>query len=175
MQEKAATAGECLLKQGDKDGECMYVVESGELDCSINDKVVKTCTTGDGFGELALLYNCPRAATVVSRTDSVLWQLDRKTFQHIVADAAQQKRSRYEEFLEKSPLMASMTKYDRSQLADVLKAEAFEDGATVVKQGDEGSKFYIIEEGAAVAMKDGAEVKNYSTGDYFGELALLRS
>jgi cAMP-dependent protein kinase regulator len=174
MQEKPTKAGEQIINQGD-DGDCLYVVESGELDCSVKGTVVKTCSHGDAFGELALLYNCPRAAAVTSRTDCVLWQLDRNTFQHIVADAAQKKRERYEAFLEKSPLMASMSKYDRSQVADVLKAESFEDGAAVVEQGQEGSKFYIMEDGAAVATKDGAEVKSYGPGDYFGELALLRS
>jgi cAMP-dependent protein kinase regulator len=174
MQERPAKEGECLINQGD-DGDFMYAVESGTVDCSIDGTVVKTCTTGDAFGELALLYNCPRKATVVSRTDSILWQLDRKTFNHIVADAAQKKRSRYETFLEKSSLMASMTQYERSQLADVLRAETFDDGATVVNQGEDGDKFYIIEEGTPVAVKDGAEVKTYGPGDYFGELALIRS
>jgi len=53
---------------------------------------------GDAFGELALLYNCPRAATITAKGDAELWSLDRKTFNHIVKDAAAQKREKYEEF-----------------------------------------------------------------------------
>ena len=49
---------------------------------------LKTYVPGEAFGELALLYNAPRAATIVAKTACVLWQLDRNTFNHIVKDAA---------------------------------------------------------------------------------------
>jgi cAMP-dependent protein kinase regulator len=50
---------------------------------------LKSYEPGDAFGELALLYNAPRAATIKSKTDSFLWVLDRNTFNYIVKDAAQ--------------------------------------------------------------------------------------
>ena len=43
---------------------------------------------GEGFGELALLYNCPRAATITALEESTVWRLDRDTFNNIVKDAA---------------------------------------------------------------------------------------
>ncbi len=79
--------------QGD-DGDCLYVIENGVFHCKIARKdtgdeiVVKTCEPGDAFGELALLYNCPRAASVDSTTDALMWKLDRETFNAIVKDAA---------------------------------------------------------------------------------------
>lgn len=51
-------------------------------------KHLKSYEPGEAFGELALLYNAPRAATIVAKTDSSLWVLDRNTFNHIVKDAA---------------------------------------------------------------------------------------
>jgi len=139
------------------------------------DKVVKTCDEGDVFGELALLYNCPRAASVEAQTKCVLWQLDRDTFNSIVKDSAQKKRERYDTFLAKVPILSSMTAYERSQLADALKPESVTDGGAICKQGDVGNKFYIIEDGEAVATKGGQQVMSYSAGDYFGELALIRN
>lgn len=97
----------------------MYVVESGELSCfklfpgNEEPTFLKTYKPGEAFGELALLYNAPRAATIVSDTSSLLWVLDRKTFNHIVKDAANRKREKYENFLEKVPLLSTMEPYER--------------------------------------------------------------
>ena len=49
---------------------------------------LKTYQPGEGFGELALLYNAPRAATITADEDSIVWRLDRDTFNNIVKDAA---------------------------------------------------------------------------------------
>lgn len=178
MSEVNAAEGERVISQGDQ-GDFLFVIETGKLDCIIKingeDKVVKTCEAGDVFGELALLYNCPRAATVAAKDACVLWKLDRDTFNNIVKEAAQKKRQRYDAFLAKVPLLSNMDAYERSQLADALKIEQVTDGAAIFKQGDVGNKFYILEEGAAVATKNGAEVMKYGAGDYFGELALLRN
>jgi cAMP-dependent protein kinase regulator len=80
--------GETIIKQGD-DGDNFYIIESGQCDVFVKkgDKpAVKVITVGPGnsFGELALMYNCPRAATVTAQTDTVLWAVDRKTFTCIV-------------------------------------------------------------------------------------------
>merc|ERR1719424_1816971 len=178
MSEVIAPEGERVINQGDQ-GDFLFVIETGKLDCIIKidreDKVVKTCEAGDVFGELALLYNCPRAATVQAQVACVLWKLDRDTFNNIVKEAAQKKRQRYDTFLAKVPLLASMDAYERSQLADALKVETFPDGGAICKEGDVGNKFYVIEEGEAFATKGGKQVMAYSAGDYFGELALIKN
>merc|ERR1712194_318806 len=84
-------------------------------------------------------------------------------------------RSRYDTFLSKVPLLASMDAYERAQLADALKCETFAAGQTIVSQGEAGHKFYIVEEGEASATKGGVQVMTYNPGDYFGELALIRN
>ena len=72
----------------------MYVLESGSLECTKVFKKgdpptkLKVYVPGEGFGELALLYNAPRAATITATEASVVWKLDRGTFNHIVKDAA---------------------------------------------------------------------------------------
>jgi cAMP-dependent protein kinase regulator len=86
--------GDVVIKQGD-DGDYFYLVESGELDCKkflnpddTQETYLKTYVAGESFGELALLYNAPRAATITCKSkDSELWALDRKTFSHIILDA----------------------------------------------------------------------------------------
>lgn len=56
------------------------------------DKYLKTYKKGEAFGELALMYNAPRAATIKSKTDGTLFALDRITFSQIVKQAAIRKR-----------------------------------------------------------------------------------
>lgn len=172
-----------VIKQG-QDGAELFVVDIGHLKCykKINneDKLVKEYEAGQCFGELSLLYSVPRAATIINTTDAVLWSLDRSTFNHIVKDAAVKRRERYVAFLSKVDLLDDMDPYERSQLADALASVKFEAGAYIIKEGEEGNSFYIIEEGEAVAtkiIKEGQqpeEVKRYHAGNYFGELSLLK-
>ena len=130
---------------------------------------------GNSFGELALMYNAPRAATVISTEPSTLWQLDRITFRRIVMDSAFQRRRMYESFLEEVPLLKDLTSYERSKIADALETTKYPSGSTIITEGDVGDKFYMLESGEADAYKRGVDkpVKHYKKGDYFGELALL--
>merc|ERR1712039_1154756 len=146
----------------------------GELDCVKKidgaEKVVKTCSPGDVFGELALLCNCPRAASVVAKDASVCWQLDRDSFSHIVKEAAVKRRNKYDQFLKSVALISSIDSYERSQIADALKSESFKKGEIIVKQDEPGDKFYILEEGVLYASKaiPGQGEKNvmdYKPGD----------
>lgn len=135
---------------------------------------------GESFGELALLYNAPRAATIIAKEECVLFALDRETFNNIVKDAASKKREKYESFLSKVELLESMDPYERSKIADALKPMKFKVNEFVVKEGETGDTFFLVEDGDAVASKVLQPGKNpetvykYKSGDYFGELALLK-
>jgi len=66
--------GDIIINQGD-DGDNFYLVESGELTCTklmnpddAKETFLKTYVPGESFGELALLYNAPRAATIVCKS-----------------------------------------------------------------------------------------------------------
>ena len=182
MEKCSFKPGERIIQQGD-DGDCLYVVEDGLLECKVVqngvEQVVKTCTVGDVFGELALLYNCPRAASVDSKNECTVWRLDRETFNHVVKDAALKKNVRHDAFLRKVSLFSSLSDHQRAQIADSLKAEKVHRDDIVVRQGEEGDKFYIVEEGTLVALKSvnngpAKQMMKFSAGDYFGELAMLK-
>lgn len=187
LQERKVPAKDVrVIVQGDA-GDYFYVVEEGNFDIYVSKTgtveagpdglgtKVASSGPGNSFGELALMYNAPRAATVVSTEPSVLWQLDRVTFRRIVMDSAFQRRRMYESFLEEVPLLKDLTSYERSKIADALETSKYPAGSTIIAEGDVGDKFYMLEAGEADAYKRGVDqpLKHYKKGDYFGELALL--
>lgn len=129
---------------------------------------------GGSFGELALMYNAPRAATVISAEPGcTLWALDRVTFRRILMESTFARRRMYENFLEEVPLLSTLTPYERSKIADALKTQKFAPGDVIIKEGDPGHSFYLLESGEADAYKGDNKVLHYKKGDFFGELALL--
>ena len=185
FEERKYSAGQNVITQGEE-GDVLYLVDSGELDCEKVFKkgdqptYLKTYKPGESFGELALLYNAPRAATIRAKTDAICWALDRECFNNIVKDAAIKKREKYENTLKKVEILQSIDPYELGQICDALKTKTFKKGEFIIKQGDRGDVFYILEEGNAHAEKifeEGKEperVKDYESGGYFGELALLK-
>ncbi|KAK3825934.1 MAG: cyclic nucleotide-binding-like protein [Benniella sp.] len=182
MTEKRFKCNENVIEQGAV-GDFFYVVETGTLDVFVAkggkpaEKVFEY-GSGGSFGELALMYNGPRAATVIATSDVVLWALDRITFRRILMENTSRKRRMYEEFLETVPLLMSLEPYERHKIADALESVYFNDGETVIKQGDQGDNFFIVESGEATVTKcndEGVEfaMPGLKPGQYFGELALL--
>ena len=180
-EEKRFKKNEYVIKQGDN-GDNLYIIESGELICEkvFNEgeqpTYLKTYKEGELFGELALLYNAPRAATIYAKTDCILWALDRLTFNSIIKESSINKREKYKKFLETIPLLSTVEIYELYSICDAIKVEKFSKNQFIIKEGEEGDKFFILDEGEAVATKENMNFKKkYFKGDYFGELALLRN
>lgn len=173
LHEKKVSSGTDVIKQGDE-GDFFYIVESGTLDFKVNGEKVGSAGSGSSFGELALMYNAPRAATVTATSDAVLWALDRMTFRRILLDKTSTKRKLYGEFLKEVPVLSVLDSYELSKLADAMSSEVYEPGQVVIKEGDVGEQFYIIESGEAEVSKEGEGiVQDLTKGGYFGEIALL--
>ena len=186
MEEKRFKLDEKVITQGE-DGDCLYIVETGNLKCyktfnpEDSPKFLKTYQPGESFGELALLYNCPRAATIICSTDEcILWSLDRETFNHIVKDAAQKKREKYENFLKNVDILSTIDDYELGQICDSLKDGIYKKDEYIIREGELGDVFYILEEGKCNATKTlepgkpETVIKELKEGDYFGERALLK-
>ena len=175
MSEKAVKAGQVIINQGEE-GDNFYIVEAGRYAVEVDGKEVVQIGPGGSFGELALMYNAPRAATVKALEDGTLYAVDRGTFRRVIIDLAHDKRCKYMDFLKSLPLLAStLSELEIGKIADALEEVQFtQPGQQVIKQGDPGDAFYIILEGSARVERDTNHVGTLNPGDYFGELALLK-
>ncbi|XP_026126607.1 protein kinase, cAMP-dependent, regulatory, type II, alpha A [Carassius auratus] len=176
-----------VIDQGD-DGDNFYVIERGVYDIVVQKDGVGCCVgqydNKGSFGELALMYNTPRAATIIAKEEGALWGLDRATFRRLIVKNNAKKRRVYELFIESVPLLKSLEISERMKIVDVLGVKLFQDGERIIMQGDKADCFYIVESGEVKIMmksktkadrQDNAEVEiaRCSRGQYFGELALV--
>ncbi|XP_033181368.1 cGMP-dependent protein kinase 1-like isoform X2 [Mastacembelus armatus] len=177
MRPTSLAKGCCVIQEGD-DGSTVYVLEEGMVEVTKQGR--KLCSIGPGkvFGELAILYNCTRTATVTALTDIRLWAIDRQGFQTIMMRTGLIKHSQYTDFLRSVPSFQSLPEDVLSKLADVLEETHYSDGDYIIRQGATGDTCFIISEGQVkVSQQDSAtdelmEVKTLSKGDWFGEQAL---
>mgnify|MGYP001803632421 CR=1 FL=1 len=114
-------AGTTVMKQGEK-GETFYVIESGECEVLLDGhkKAIAVPSAGNSFGELALMYNTPRAATVVAKSEVVCcWKIDRKEFRLVLAHHARIRSEHYKTLLKEVRLRCSKNQKER-MLSEIL-------------------------------------------------------
>uniref|UniRef100_A0A4W3KFW7 cAMP-dependent protein kinase type II-alpha regulatory subunit n=1 Tax=Callorhinchus milii TaxID=7868 RepID=A0A4W3KFW7_CALMI len=187
MFERKVEPSEHVIDQGD-DGDNFYVIDRGTYDIYVikdgEDMLVGKYDQRGSFGELALMYNTPRAATIIATTEGALWGLDRGTFRRIIVKNNAKKRRMFEVFIESVPLLKSLEPSERMKIADVIGERSFQDSERIISQGDQADCFFIVEMGEVKIMmksktmadqQDNPEVEiaRCSRGQYFGELALV--
>ena len=89
MEKEVVSKGKKIIQQGDV-GDFFYVIEEGTVNFFVDGDVdpVGSCSNGESFGELALLYDAPRAATCIATTKTILWKVDQQTFRILLARQA---------------------------------------------------------------------------------------
>jgi CRP-like cAMP-binding protein len=172
-------AGDNVIAQGTP-GNCFYVLESGACDIVVDAQLVGKYANGDAFGELALLYNCPRAATIRATTGCILWSVERTMFRKIMATTASATQLARVNFLKNVDLLQRLSNNQLQKVAAALKLQRFTDGEYIIRQGEEGNTFYIIVEGKVRCTSRGLgadaqekELMMLYRGNYFGEMALM--
>ena len=145
---------------------------------SLDQAKVAVANAGGSFGELALLYNCPRAASVVASHYSVLWALDRVTFRHILEFSTRTGLEETTSSLRAVPILSGLTENQLERISSTVAAVTFDAGDHIIEKGEHGNTFYIIKSGRVTCTNVGSEYQklenvNLGPGDYFGERALL--
>ncbi|XP_022063953.1 cGMP-dependent protein kinase 2 [Acanthochromis polyacanthus] len=178
MYERTYQQGEYVIKQGEP-GNHLFVLADGKLDVFQHSKHLASITVWTTFGELAILYNCTRTASVRAVNKVRTWALDREVFQNIMRRTAETRHEQYRNFLRSVSLLANLPEDKLSKIVDCLEVEYYDKGEYVIREGEEGSTFYIIAQGKVKVTQttEGHKlpqiINTLQKGDYFGEKALI--
>jgi CRP-like cAMP-binding protein len=105
-----------------------YVLRNGLLEVIVNSRRVNRIRPGEGFGELALLHDNLRSATVKCIEKSTLWVIDRQTFRRVLEDMNTQSYELNREFLDKVPLLRDLTSTQKDKLSASLQTSKYNNG-----------------------------------------------
>lgn len=187
-----AVEGDNVIRQGDF-GDRMYICRDGNLDIFVarpgpdgkltaGDKGAQVCSLGKGalFGESALVYAAPRAATVtVTSPEAKLWALDRDAFKSLLLRSQDQKFRMYDGWLRQVEILKPLNHHELLKIESEGDYQVHENGEYIIKQGEVGDHLYFVEEGTCSALVKTARGKrkgrSYEAGDYFGEIALINN
>ncbi|CAK9027771.1 unnamed protein product [Durusdinium trenchii] len=177
-----------LISEGDLNADYFYIVQSGSFNVFMGDtsmaegKAAKPVTSigpGGSFGELALLYFAPRAATVQAADDSKVWVIDRGNFKKIMAKSSDEREAEYLKYLEKVDILSPLKKEEKAALAKCLTEFTFVKGDIIFQQGDTGDAFYLLVDGTVELLKDDKAFQRQQgvpdKAKWFGERALLKN
>lgn len=169
--------GTKIITEGEV-GDYFYAIEEGTVDFTVAGENVGEAGAGKSFGGLALLYDCPRSATCVAKTDCALWRVDQETFRHIQINYAAKEGLDTKALLREVPFLKDLDEDYISRLAYAVTSESFTTGETIVTKGDEGDKFYVVKTGKVVIrdIEVGGKTFADQVGEkYFGERALVKN
>ena len=166
---------EVIIKQGDK-GECLYHILHGvvsiqlsiTIDTGIQDKsqVVNVqknmgeLTDGDFFGELALIYNIPRTATITALTETTLIRIDRHPFNRYLKHLFEGQLEDQIEFMQLCPIFSKMPKNLLINLGIRANVKKFATGQIILKNESKCDSIYIIRRGTVKVSKEISFIKN---------------
>jgi CRP-like cAMP-binding protein/Zn-dependent protease len=171
-----------VFRQGDRPT-AFYVVRKGILEVIEEDpeteheRQIRTLGRGESFGELGLLMDAPRAATIRAAEEAEVFEIDQGTFDHLLADMIH-----VPEFeptlqqlaeLRQQPCFAHL---GTDQLVELRARGAWlvvGAGQAIVRQGEQGDSFYAVSSGQFDIVVDDERKQTIGPGSYFGEIALL--
>lgn len=169
--------GAVIIKQGTT-GDYFYVLYEGTVSFLVDKKHVGSIGPGGSFGELALLYNCPRGASCLAESPCKLWRVDQKTFRFMLANNSSAQQKDLFETLRKVPFLNDLQDSDLNKICDAVTKVQYQPGDRIIQKGDLGEDFYIIREGRVKVHDIGFGDSTYvdqemGVGEFFGERALI--
>ncbi|EUB62717.1 cGMP-dependent protein kinase 2 [Echinococcus granulosus] len=177
MYEKRVNKGCFIIREGEP-GDALYVTAEGLLEVLKGNQVIGQMEVGRAFGEMALLYNCNRTASVKALTNAKFWTLDRRVYQQIMMNSSVHKHKENFQFLLSVSDFKNLSQRKLHKLADVLELIYYPGNEYIIRQGEVGETFFIIHSGqvkitqSKVPGEPPQDIRFLGAGDWFGERAL---
>ena len=179
FEKSSANQGGEIIKQGDT-GDFFYILEQGRCAFQVNGVEVGQATeTGSSFGELALLYSAPRAATVTALdTPTKFYRVDQTTFRYILQNQTQEGTKTKFDLLRKIPFLQDLGDEEMGQLASAMTPHPFAKDEYLLRKGEDADFFYVLQEGSLKVTDIQVGDSKYEDvvvkpGGYVGERALV--
>jgi len=163
-----------LIRQGDPKAKTFYVIESGSFSINIDEEDVHTFRPGMCFGELALIHDAPRSATVTALEDSVLWTMNRNAYRTKVRAVKEKGYKQRISWLRQVELFRSLKKDELGMMSSAFEEVTYQPGDLIIKEGDMGFSFYLIKSGQVKWERSTGQTGTRTAGEYFGERALIK-
>lgn len=163
---------EIVFRQGSP-GSTFFIVVSGKLEVLVNDERVNFLRPQDSFGEVALIHDKPRTATVKTLEGTTLWGLDRKTFRSTLDQLNAQDYAENRKLIESIPVFKILNNAQLESLISSVSISMYAPGKVIMNEGETGDLLYIIKQGSVVCSQGNTKGRTLEKGDYFGEKALL--
>ncbi|KAK2196093.1 bifunctional cGMP-dependent protein kinase [Babesia duncani] len=166
--------GSTVVQQGEI-GAYFFIISQGTFDVFVNDKLVNTLVRGVAFGEISLIHDTPRTATIrIQETcDGILWGVTRQVFRETLKQLSVRNFAENRAFMDCVSIFETLTEPQKNIITNALVEEHFCNGESIVSQGDEGDVLYILKQGNADVFVNGVKVRTLIKGQYFGERSIL--
>jgi CRP-like cAMP-binding protein len=164
-----------VIRQGDQ-GDCLYYILHGlvsiqlsiQIDTGIQDKNqiviveknIGELRDGEIFGELALLYNIPRTASVIALTDTSLIKIDKMPFTKYLKNVFEGQLQDQIEFLQICPIFNKMPKELLIKLGIRSVIKKFATGQIILKNDTKSESIFVIRRGTVKVIKEILFIKN---------------
>jgi cAMP-dependent protein kinase regulator len=179
------TAGEVLVREGEQ-GDSMFVVVQGAVQVMHGDRLIAGMGEGAFFGEMALITDSPRLATVVAAKDGLLLEVHRAKLMEIAAKhpavtgviAAFYRDRLLANVLRASPVFRPLSDRERDEVATRFVRHSLPPQTLLLEQGKPGAGFCILLRGKCDAFHVGGKGEEIplpplKEGDIFGEISVL--
>ncbi len=175
--------GVALFREGDP-GDALYVIVEGEVSVQAEGPpLVEMARLGPGafIGEVALMTDQPRSATVTATEPSELLRIDRTTLTTVLAEHGEVLRAvlRFvrerlvDRWMRTSPLFRPFNDEERNALAARFKFLEIESNTKLLTAGVRPDGLYIVLAGTYQVQRNGVTVATVGPGELIGETALL--